>query len=206
MRRMLSAVLIVLLPFFLLIRTSTYLYLHLHLSGWLALGAVLLLFISTLSGYAVALEYRLTGRLRLRGNLLKFIAAAVTGLCLTGLFYSSSLQTKNERVRTSYTRLHPIMRLTLATLGLADRNLLMTDARRNPEDYRRMGLRVRSHSLHYEQADGYVHAADLRTIGRPEWKNLLLEWSLRALGFDTLRHTGTADHLHVSLPVAGPRE
>jgi hypothetical protein len=45
-----------------------------------------------------------------------------------------------------------------------------------------------------------VHAVDLRTIGRAEWKNVLLNWYFRSMGFRTLRHVGTADHLHVSLP------
>lgn len=32
-------------------------------------------------------------------------------------------------------------------------------------------------------------------------RNALLEYSFSVLGFETLRHTGTADHLHVQIPV-----
>ncbi len=63
-----------------------------------------------------------------------------------------------------------------------------------------MGLPVYERSLHFEQADGYIHAMDLRTLGRGEWRNRLMELYFRTLGFRTLRHVGTADHLHVSLP------
>jgi hypothetical protein len=64
-----------------------------------------------------------------------------------------------------------------------------------------MGLPVFENSLHFEQESGYVHAVDLRTIGQSEFRNLMLEYSFRLLGFRTLRHTGTADHLHVEIAV-----
>ena len=64
-----------------------------------------------------------------------------------------------------------------------------------------MGLPVNESSLHFEQANGYVHALDLRTQGRAVWKNTASIWWFKLLGFRTLRHVGTADHLHVSLPV-----
>jgi len=55
--------------------------------------------------------------------------------------------------------------------------------------------------LHARQRDGWAHAVDLRTIGRSAIVNLLVEWYFRAMGFRTLRHVGTADHLHVELPI-----
>lgn len=198
------AVTLFLLPFFLLIRGSTFFYLHQGVNGWLSLGIAMMLSIIMLTLYAAGIEYRLTGRLRFRGFVFKTITASIAGFCLVGLFYVSSLHTKDETVRSSYIQLHPILRVTLATISLADNQLLITDVSRKPDDYRRWGLPVYRGSLHYPQNDGYVHAADLRTIGRPAWKNKTLEWSLRLLGFDTLRHTGTADHLHISIPVPSP--
>jgi hypothetical protein len=62
-----------------------------------------------------------------------------------------------------------------------------------------MGLPPAEASLHFEQATGYVHALDLRTRGRPEWRNRAVELGFWALGFHSLRHVGTADHLHLSL-------
>jgi len=41
---------------------------------------------------------------------------------------------------------------------------------------------------------------DLRTIGRSERRNRLTAAYFQLMGFRTLRHLGTADHLHVSLP------
>src|SRR2546422_919283 len=70
-----------------------------------------------------------------------------------------------------------------------------------PEDYKTMGLPPNDGSLHLVQRDGYAHAADLRTGGRGFLSNRLLQLYLWGLGFSTLRHTGTSDHLHVELPV-----
>ena len=86
---------------------------------------------------------------------------------------------------------------------LADADAVITDAARTPQFYARAGLPSNeSSSLHLRQDDGFVHALDLRTINRPEWRNLLAELAFRAMGFHTLRHVGTADHLHVSLRLA----
>jgi hypothetical protein len=62
-----------------------------------------------------------------------------------------------------------------------------------------MGLPTKSHSLHFKQSDGFSHAIDIRVKGRSEVRNWLLERYFRMMGFNTLRHFGTADHLHVSL-------
>ncbi len=75
----------------------------------------------------------------------------------------------------------------------------MTDTRRTRGDYTSMGLAPLRRSLHYVQEDGYVHAVDLRTAGRDEWRNGLLRGYFAVMGFPTLRHVGTWDHLHVSL-------
>ncbi len=72
---------------------------------------------------------------------------------------------------------------------------------RNPRRLERMGLQTMRRSLHYRQRDNYVHAVDLRTTGQSEWRNGLMPWYLQLVGFRTLRHVGTADHLHVSLPL-----
>jgi hypothetical protein len=92
-----------------------------------------------------------------------------------------------------------VLRLGIGTLVWLDRELLLTDADRLPEDYRRMGLPEKSASLHYRQSSGYTHAVDIRTAGRGELRNRLVESYFRLMGFRTLRHVGTADHLHVSL-------
>lgn len=85
---------------------------------------------------------------------------------------------------------------------LADREAVLTGVGRTVEDYLKMGLPVNESSLHFKLADRYVHALDLRTTGRPEWRNRLTYGYFRAMGFRTLRHMGTGDHIHVSLPLA----
>ena len=106
---------------------------------------------------------------------------------------------KSAEVRAEYTALHPLVRLGASALILVDSESVITDAGRTPDFYRRMGLPPNEASLHFEQESGFVHALDLRTIGRPEWRNRAAEIAFRAMGFHTLRHVGTADHLHVSL-------
>ena len=54
-------------------------------------------------------------------------------------------------------------------------------------------------SLHYVQEDGYIHAVDLRTRGRGEVTNRLVQLYFWTVGLGTLRHVGTSDHLHVEL-------
>jgi hypothetical protein len=96
-----------------------------------------------------------------------------------------------------YTATHPLLRIAVSTLILVDRDAVITDLARTADDYPRMGLPIHPRSLHYRQEDGWVHAVDLRTRG--PLRSLLVEWYFRAMGFDTLRHVGTADHLHVAL-------
>jgi hypothetical protein len=91
------------------------------------------------------------------------------------------------------------MRLALSTLILIDRDILITDMGRVPEDYTTMGLPTNTRTRHYQQPDGWVHAVDLRTSGRGWVKNRGVQLYFWAMGFDTRRHVGTADHLHVEL-------
>jgi hypothetical protein len=90
-----------------------------------------------------------------------------------------------------------------SALILLDPASVVTDAGRTPQDYRRMGLSPMEASLHFVQRDGYVHALDLRTSGRSELRNRGIQLVFWILGFQTLRHVGTGDHLHVSLRLPG---
>jgi len=83
---------------------------------------------------------------------------------------------------------------------MIDKEAVITDTNRVPEDYKRMGLKTNRSSLHYEQEDGYAYAIDLRVRGKSEIRNKLTQWYFDWMGFNTLRHGGSADHLHVSLP------
>ncbi|HEV2749308.1 MAG TPA: hypothetical protein VGV12_02165, partial [Gemmatimonadales bacterium] len=125
----------------------------------------------------------------------------VVAYCLYALVYLSTANAKSERVRAYYASLHPLLRVGLSTLIVLDREAVITDLARRPQDYRAMGLPPNDGSLHFVQRDGYTHAADLRTTGRGLVKNRLVQLYLWSVGFRTLRHSGTSDHLHVELPV-----
>lgn len=190
-----------LLPFILLIRTSVYTYAAHGLNGWVALSLGVLSTILLLLGYALFVSYRYSGRLRLNKYVQAGIAVMVLAYSIYGLVYYSGMNTKTEEIRSYYRSLHPIMRVSLSTVTFADSDIIVTDIQREPADYGRMGLSEKQHSLHYVQENGYVHAVDLRTRGRAEWQNWLMQASMELIGLQTLRHTGTADHLHVYLPL-----
>jgi hypothetical protein len=189
------------LPFVALVRLSSWFYLRLGYPTWGALSAAIgvTAIIITIGG--AWLSRALTGRTRLL-LIGKWVAMPmVIAYCGYALLYVADANTKASEVRTFYRSLHPILRVGLSTLILADDGLVITDLARTPEDYERMGLPHRERSHHYRQRDGYVHAADLRTIGRGEIRNRLVETYFTVMGFRTLRHVGTADHLHVGLDV-----
>lgn len=119
--------------------------------------------------------------------------------CLPAIFFLSAANAKHYQVQKEFTSLHPILRLGISTVIFLDNDLMITDAKRQPEDYKKMGLRTKAHSLHYKQSDGYSHAVDIRVNDRSWIRNWLLDMYFKSMGFNTLRHVGTADHLHVSL-------
>lgn len=120
--------------------------------------------------------------------------------CLYSAVYLARVNAKSDAVHGYYSSVHPILRTALSTIILFDDDLVITDTRRVAADYPRMGLPVNERTLHFDQRDGYVHAVDLRTRGHNEFANRLAQLYFWSMGFSTLRHVGTADHLHVQLP------
>jgi len=153
------------------------------------------------TAYAAWAWHRLTGRVRLPLVARRVALPLVVAYSAYALVYLSAGNAKSPQVRAYYASLHPLLRVALSTVILADRDLMVTDLARRPADYQTMGLPANDGSLHYVQADGYVHAIDLRTAGRSFVKNRLVQAYFWCMGFATLRHVGTADHLHVELPV-----
>lgn len=191
------------MPFVLLIRGSIWLYESYHVYHWLAMLASFVVVFFVLLIYMVMLYDSLVGSGKVTRGGLK--AKALLVLLIMGsfagyaLFNLSGNNAKTDEVRKEFTSLHPFMRLGVGTLLLVDQSLLITDMSRVSEDYKKMGLKSKKNSLHYEQADGYVHAMDLRVKGRSEWQNKVTQFYFWAMGFNTLRHGGTGDHLHISL-------
>ena len=195
-----SLVFMVALPFLLLVRVSLYLNIEQQLNVWLAVAGGVLASTLILLIYAALLRKKFMGTMGVTGRMSKMLLVLVIIYSGYSLIYFSGTNAKSEEVRSTYLSLHPTLRIATSTLVLADRSLVVTDMARTPEDYRTMGLPVLENSLHYEQDSGFVEAVDIRTVGKPEWVNQLVRVYFWSMGFNTLRHTGTADHLHISVP------
>ncbi len=198
----LKIVILLLLPFVVLIRGAVFMHENYTSSPQLALISGAIATIVLLVIYFTMLYFRATGRLEIgRTFKLKMLLAGllVFAYCFNGLFFLEGGHAKTEAVQKEFTSLHPILRMSISTILFVDRDLILTDASRLPEDYKKMGLPTKSHSLHYKQKNGYAHAFDVRTKNRSEVRNKFLQWYFKMMGFNTLRHVGTEDHLHVSL-------
>ncbi len=177
---LLRLVAIVALPFVVLVRGAVFFYEHGNVPSWLALSVSALLTIGLVTLYAASLLRRFTGRPPVL-LLAKWVALPlVVVYCGFSLLYLSRVNAKPE-VRAYYGTVHPLLRLALSTWILVDDKL------------------VNETSLHYRQADGWVHAVDLRTANRGWFRNRLTQVYFWMMGFNTLRHVGTADHLHVDI-------
>lgn len=198
--RSLLVVAALVLPFYVLVGVSVLLYRLLSVPTWPALLAGMLFTFLILLVYALWFAKRFSGHHRVPGFVWKGLLTVIVAYAVYALVYLSALNVKGVELREEYRSLHPLLRVATSTFVLLDRDLVITDMQRNSDDYERMGLPVYEKSLHFVQQDGYAHAVDLRTNGRSEWRNFLMAAYFRIIGFRTLRHVGTADHLHVSLP------
>lgn len=193
---------LLILPFYVLVRTSVYLNLEYGYSGWVALSGGMFVCIILLLVYMLFLFQKVKNHRQRFKYSVGSAGVMVIGFCMLSLFYISKVNAKSPEIREVYRSMHPILRVAISSVTLADGDLVITDIERISSDYGEMGLPVNPNSMHYKQAEtGYVHAVDLRTNDRGMIRNYMLQFSLEVMGFETLRHVGTADHLHVSLPV-----
>lgn len=198
----LKFILLITLPFILLVRGSLLVMEQNGIPAYpsLAVGAgmtIIVLFI-----YFSFFFGRIAGRFGSFDTVKRraWMAFLIVGIYLFhGIFFFSAENAKTTRVSQEFKELHPILRLSISTLVHFDKKLIVTDAERKSADYASMGLTENKNSKHYKQKDGYVHAVDLRTLNRSELRNQFLNFYFKIMGFKTLRHGGTADHLHVSL-------
>jgi hypothetical protein len=194
---------VVLCPFIILLKGCVYLHLKYGLATWIALAGSVLLTALVLTIYAVGLFFVLHRSVsRVARRLAVAAAVLVVGYCGYTLLFFPETNVKKSESSSEFARLHPFLRLSLITFVLLDSELIVSDMSRTREEYSSMGVRASRRSLHYPQSDGYVHAVDLRTIGRGRIRNFAIESYFWLIGFNTLRHTGTADHLHISLSIA----
>jgi hypothetical protein len=192
------------LPFYLLIRGALVASAAWGWHAWLAVcfGASLAALATAAAGWWTL--RRLGFRRSFRAIATRAAVPLVAVFCASCLLHLSGANAKTDEIRANYPRLHPALRLAVGTLRLFDGGIVLTDIERGPASYAQMRLPRPDHSPHYPQGDGTVHAIDLRTAGVGALRNGLVQLYFELLGFETLRHVGTADHLHVRLPdVAG---
>lgn len=199
---LIKAILVLLLPFIVLIRGAVFLHANYGLLPSISLIGGVIITAFLLFIYLSIVYSKFTKKVgnasSLKGRaLLSFLLVAI--FTIHGLSFFNTDNLKSKEVRSEIHDLHPILRLGTSTFTFLDKNLVVTDASRIPEDYRKMGLRTPNNSLHFTQKDGYAYAVDLRTKGRPEFINKATTLYFRLMGFNTLRHVGTEDHLHISL-------
>ncbi|MEX2152814.1 MAG: hypothetical protein WD825_05695 [Gemmatimonadaceae bacterium] len=189
---------VVALPFVVYVRASVLLYVQ-GAPSWLAVSGAAILTMALAAGYAAWLSRRFSGRARAR-TISHWVALPIAAAwCAYAALYLARVNAKSDQVRAYYAAVHPVLRVALATAILADPDIVVTDLQRTPEDYGRMGLPVNNRTKHYRQPNGWVHAVDLRTRERGEIRNRMVQLYFWTMGFQTLRHVGTADHLHVQL-------
>ena len=194
--------LILFLPFIALIRGATFLHKQYDWYPWISLAGGIVLTSIVLVIYLSLVFGKVSGKIggpkSLRNRWI-FVLLILLGFAVHGLFFLSSDNAKRDEVKKEFTSLHPILRIAVSTLIWVDKDLVITDAKRAPEDYKKMGLETAKQSLHYPQKDGYSYAFDMRTNNRSEVRNFLTKTYFNMMGFNTLRHVGTEDHLHISL-------
>jgi hypothetical protein len=195
---LLKALAVVALPFLVYVRASVYLYRH-GANPWIAILLSAILTVGIVSGFVILIARRFRRRARVP-TVVKWAALPIVFTwCIYAAFYLSRVNIKSDDVRAYYSSVNPILRVALSTIVLVDPDLVVTDMGRVPQSYRRMGLPVNHRTKHYRQPDGWVHAVDLRTRGRGWIRNRVVQLYFWSMGFSTLRHVGTADHLHVEL-------
>ncbi|MFN7115981.1 MAG: hypothetical protein ACK4TA_04235 [Saprospiraceae bacterium] len=190
------------LPFILLIRVAVWLHEQYHVFAWMSVffaalftAALLFLYVMYVHHYFVPQTF--TRKLLQRNYAITLVLVLM--YCANGVWSVSAINVKETAVKQEFRTLHPIIRLSISTLILLEKDLILTDAERKPEDYHNLGLASKNQSLHYIQSTGYAHAVDIRTKGHGWLRNKLIQSYFQLMGFNTLMHTGTAEHLHVSL-------
>lgn len=189
-------------PFFIFLKSSVYIHEHYEYPAGITIIIALIILAIILFLY-VTIGYSLIFKKLGSGDALKqrliFMFLLSAGVLFHLLFFISNRNVKSSNVKSEYNKMHPILRLATGVFTKIDKEMVMTDIARTAEDYGNMGLKENPTSLHYPQKDGYAYALDLRTKGKSKFSIAAMNWYYKILGFKTLRHVGTADHLHVAL-------
>jgi len=199
---LLGLALLLIFPFIVLIKSAVFSYsFGLSTFSSLAIGSVATFVV--LLVYLLVID-RVTRRKFILSIKAKLIVASLVVVMFNGyaLFVLSDQNVKNKSIANEYQDLHPILRIGIRTWSLFDPSLVITDMSRSLKDYKKMRVRAYKRSLHFTQKDGFVHAVDLRTKRRSKFSNWMTQTMFKMMGFGTLRHVGSADHLHVELVIS----
>lgn len=128
-------VLALVMPFLLLVRTSVFIYNTYQTNGWLALSIGCVATVLLLLLYGGVFVYKFGMGKKALKYIFRGILVLVAAYTFYGMLYYSSLNTKTEEIRSYYRSLHPIMRVALTTVSLADSDVVVTDIQRVPKDY-----------------------------------------------------------------------
>jgi len=125
----------------------------------------------------------------------QLISILVACVIYTVTFYDQ-VTFKTNATLAEFGDLHPMLQLAVRNL---DKKTVVTDITRDKKFYKRRGLKENKNSPHYIK-NGWSNAVDIRTNGEGFIRNSFVRAYFWVLGFDTLRHVGTSDHLHVQIP------
>lgn len=195
-------VFVLVFPFIVLIRGAVFFHIQYAVSPWFSIMGGIFFSGLILYGYFLVIYLYFYGMNWKWQHLvvgLAIVTSFILGYTVPGLNDLPAKNAKFTTVKATFRNLHPVLRLGVSTILVLDPALIVTDAQRLPDDYKRMGLAPKHYSLHFEQSNGFVHAVDIRVNGRSAFRNFLIQTYFNIMGFNTLRHIGTADHLHVSL-------
>ncbi|HKS05969.1 MAG TPA: hypothetical protein VJR92_06615 [Gemmatimonadaceae bacterium] len=187
------------LPFIMYVRASVFFYHALGGAPWIAVAGGMFLTLVVVVAYATWLAHGVFGK-ETAVRIARSVVAPIVGAWLVySLIFLARVNAKTDDVQDWYSSLHPVLRVAVSTAIILDRDMVITDMQRVAADYKRIGLPVNRRTRHYVQSDGWVHAVDLRTNGRGEIRNRMLQLYFWSMGFSTQRHVGRGDHLHVQL-------
>jgi len=190
---------VIALPFYVYVRSSVFFFSSLGWTPWFAVAGAVVMALAVVSVYATWLAKRVGANARVSALARMVAVPMVAAWLLYSLLFLARVNAKTDDVQSYYWSLHPVLRVAVSTVMIVDPSAVITDMQRVAADYPRMGLPVNPRTRHYVQSDGWVHAVDIRTNGRWEIRNVLLQLYFWGMGFSTLRHVGTSDHLHVQL-------
>ncbi len=129
--------LVIAFPFVLLVGGSVWLYSRTGMPTWLALILSVAATGAVIAWYVVRVTQTLHTPVRFKFVATRIGLPLVLVYCGYSLLYLSRVNAKSDDVRQYYTAVHPLLRVAITTATVFDREFVVTDMARTPEDYDR---------------------------------------------------------------------